>query len=443
MKTPTRVGPFVRTNARASAVFLALGCAPAVLLDACGSSVSGDRASPGSNSASMDAGNANASNASTEGGPSPEDGPKASGAEAGATPHVVTACNALGPVGAWQDVTPPQIPIVTYNPPGNFSSGSDGMVAVAVDPVDPATVYVGGGHQTCCADGSDGLFKSTDCGATWNKLDTGRNGSLIDTGWPWYGGLLVDPMNPQMMYVESGYGAEGLWKSTNGGTDWDNLFSPDSGVAQVVPYGVFAEDTAMDPSDPTHLVMTFHTNCTGDYAPMCMGESTDGGNTWRLFKGPPVLTGWQEGAGAVVLGTTTFLYAAPFDGLYYTKDSGADWEKVASAAYFQLYTTAAGVMYLGSGTGILTSTDGHAWTAVPGAPNATAVIGDGVNLFASFGNDTGGQPYWTALESDPTKWTNVKTPTISQGASQLAYDADHHVLYSASLNGGLWRVVTR
>jgi hypothetical protein len=421
---------------------LTLGCAPAVLLFACSSGgASGNHAGaveagaltgPGpADAADMDAasstGNADAGSVG------------ASAVDA----HVVTACDALGAVGVWENVTPPQIPIVTDNPIGNFGNGSAGMTSVKVDPNDAAIVYAMGGHQTCCGSGSDGLFKSTDCGATWNKLDTGRNGSLIDTGWIWYGGLLVDPTNTQVMYAESGYGAEGLWKSTNGGVDWDDLFAPDSGVAQVVAYNVFAEDTAMDPGDPGHLVMTFHTNCTGAFAPMCMGETMDAGATWRLFKGPPGLTGWQEGAGAVVLGKRTFLYAAPFDGLYYTSDGGGTWEKVASGAYFQLYTSAGGTMYLGSGNGILTSSDGHAWTSIPGSPNATNIVGDGVNLYASFTNDSGGQPFWTAPESDPTKWTNVKTPAMSQGGNWLSYDADHHVLYSSDANAGLWRVVTR
>jgi hypothetical protein len=381
----------------------------------------------------------------------------ASAADAGAIPdgastvdassavdaHVVAACNALGAAGVWQLDTPPQIPIVTDAPIGNFGNGSAGMSSVKVDPHDPSIVYAMGGHQTCCGSGSDGLFKSTDCGATWNKLDTGRNGARIDTGWIWYGGLLVDPTNTQVMYAESGYGAEGLWKSTNGGVDWDNLFAPDSGVAQVVDYGVFAEDTAMDPGDPAHLVMTYHTNCSGLYAPMCMGETMDGGATWRLFKGPPGLTGWQEGAGAVVMDRTTFLYAAPFDGLYYTHDGGGTWEKVADSGYFQMYTRADGTMLLGSNSNVLTSKDGHVWTPIPGTPKATNIIGDGVNLYATFTNDSGGQPIWSAPESDPTHWTQVKTPTMSQGGDWLSYDPDHHVLYVSAANAGLYRVVTR
>ena len=162
----------------------------------------------------------------------------------------MTACNALGALGVWQNITPPQIPIVTDSPIGNFSNGSEGMTSVKVDPRDPATVYAAGGHQTCCGTGSDGLFKSVDCGATWTKLDTGRNGSLIDTGWLWYGGLLVDPTNTQVMYVESGYGAEGLWKVDQRRRRLGRPLPPDSGVSQVVSYNVFAEDTAMDPGRP-------------------------------------------------------------------------------------------------------------------------------------------------------------------------------------------------
>jgi hypothetical protein len=65
--------------------------------------------------------------------------------------HVVTACNALGAAGVWQLVTPPQIPIVTDDPIGNFGNGSAGMTSVKVDPHDPSIVYAMGGHRHAAA----------------------------------------------------------------------------------------------------------------------------------------------------------------------------------------------------------------------------------------------------------------------------------------------------
>jgi hypothetical protein len=91
----------------------------------------------------------------------------------------------------------------------------------------------------------------------------------------------------------------------------------------------------------------------------------------------------------------------------------------------------------------MSSPDGHVWTQIPGSPNGTTVIGDGQNLYAAYVNDFGGQPLWTAPEANPAnQWTNVKTPMMSQGTTWFAYDPDHHILYAANMNAGLWRVVT-
>jgi len=340
----------------------------------------------------------------------------------------------MGAVGVWEQITPPQIQIE--------GTTGVGMDAVSVDPLDPATVYTSGGHKACCANGSDGIFKSTDCGATWVKWNTGTNGDKLDQGYVWYSGIVIDPRSSKIMYAQSGYGAEGLWKSTDGGVSWLQLFTPETKIPDVVQYN-FTQDLSMDPTDANHLVVSFHNDCAAPYAPMCMADSRDGGATWRIFKGPPSLPGWIEGAGVVTLSAHAFIYSS-FSGVYYTADDGASWEKVAASGTFQLYKSPAdGKMYLGSGNAILSSIDGHAWTVIPGSPAAMSVFGDGKTVFASFTNNYGGQPIYSASESDLLTWTNVKTPQIRQGVTWFAYDSQHHILYSANLNGGLWRTVTQ
>jgi hypothetical protein len=70
-------------------------------------------------------------------------------------------------------------------------------------------------------------------------------------------------------------------------------------------------------------------------------------------------------------------------------------------------------------------------------------MGDGTTLFATFQQDATGQPFFSTDENSPTTWTRMKSPSISAGGSYMAYDADHHVLYSSNYSGGLWRVVTK
>jgi hypothetical protein len=334
-------------------------------------------------------------------------------------------------------VTPPQIPITLNTTSG--TGGSIGIVGVAVDPQNPSIVYTSG--QSKNGYGSVGIFKSTDCGSTWNKINTGRNGAMLDSGSQWYGGILIDPTNTQVMYAESGYGAGGIFKSTNGGVDWDQLLPSTSPVAMAIPNDAL-QDTAMDPADPKHLVGSTHANCTAPHSPNCFIESKDAGMTWHIFNGPSSVNGWLEGAGVVILGPSTFLYGTLFNGLFYTNNDGSSWTQVHGSGGFQMYTAANGTMYLPAADGILKSTDGMNWTKIPNSPKATQIIGDGVNMYSSFTNDYSGKPFWTAPESDPSSWTNVNTPMLTQGATWLAYDRYHHILYSADMNAGLYRVVT-
>jgi hypothetical protein len=343
----------------------------------------------------------------------------------------VTACpSGVGAVGQWENITPPQLQI---------GANDVGIVSVAVDPHNPSVVFTSG----TCSSGS-GIYKSTDCGATWTKANTGRNAAAIDSGYQWQ--IVIDPTNDDVMYATNGYGSPAsLFKSTNAGVDWDALFAPGSDVANAVQ-DVFTQNVSMDPNDSKHLVVTFHVDCTGAYAPMCMAESTDGGDTWRLFKGPT--SGWQEGAGPLVINATSFLYAAPFDGLFYTGDNGAHWETVSNSnfagAFADMYRSpTTGTYYLGANNGVLKSADGHAWELIPTSPKAVGVVGDGQRVFATFQNDNSGRPFYSALESNISSWTNLDSPNVHQGGSMMQFDSQHSILYSSDYNAGLWRSVTK
>jgi hypothetical protein len=339
-------------------------------------------------------------------------------------PHVVGKCDKLGAVGEFEIITPPQI-----------TPAADALsVFVAVNPQNPSIVYTSAGTWT----GARGFFRSNDCGSTWTKLDSGRNSKAINSGFQWI--MAVEPANGDVVYAVNGYGSPPtLYKSTNAGVDWDPMF-PDGGeVAKAVG---FTQSVSMDPTDSKHLVVSFHENCKGTYAPMCMAESTDAGATWRLFRGPG--DGWIEGAAPVTLGPTTFLFSSAFGGTYYTNDKGATWEKVATSGGEQVYQAGDGTMYLGSGNGVMKSVDhGHRWTPIPKSPVADGLIGNGTRIFATATANTGGHPFYNASESDPTTWTNMQGTTFKQGGSHLAYDPDHHILYSSNYQGGLSRVVVQ
>src|SRR5262249_8473139 len=78
---------------------------------------------------------------------------------------------------------------------------------LVVDPVTPATVYV--------ATYGSGVQKSTDGGATWTSVNNGA----LPPGTAYVNGLAIDPIDPQTLYVSAG----GVYKTTNGGQSWSAL----------------------------------------------------------------------------------------------------------------------------------------------------------------------------------------------------------------------------
>ncbi len=183
----------------------------------------------------------------------------------------------------------------------------------------------------------------------------------------------------------------------------------------------------------------------------CMSSTTDGGETWTVFNGPPQVAGWQEGASITVLGPTSYLYTGQ-NGAFFTSDEGKNWTNPIKPGIFGRYAGSAhlapdGNVYLGvTNTGMFVSRPGagaplgSAWTAIPSSPPAVTVIDDGANLIASTAD---GPPFWTAKITDSSSWTHLDTPTIKSGSNELAYDPVHHVVYSAQFDQGLLRMVTR
>ncbi len=88
---------------------------------------------------------------------------------------------------------------------GRVNSGLPGanILALAVNPVSPQTIYAG-------TDGN-GVYRSNNCGASWTPVNTGLTNPLIKS-------LAIDPAVPQTVYAGTDGG--GVFKSTNGGTKW-------------------------------------------------------------------------------------------------------------------------------------------------------------------------------------------------------------------------------
>ena len=188
----------------------------------------------------------------------------------------------------------------------NLSSITCG--AVAVDPLNPNIVYLGTGELNYSLDSyrGDGIFKSTNAGASWAKVATT---SIVS----YCSGIAINPSNSSIIYIA---GDKGVYRSTDGGTSWASTGS-----------GSNANCILLDPLNP--LVLYASTGGTGVNS---IRKSTDGGTNWAT------LTSGLPGSGngrtqlAISASNPSILYASITNrsnsgllGLYRTTDGGSNW----------------------------------------------------------------------------------------------------------------------
>jgi photosystem II stability/assembly factor-like uncharacterized protein len=169
---------------------------------------------------------------------------------------------------------------------GNMSMGY-----LAIAPSNPNILYLGTGepmHARSAAHGN-GVWKSTDAGKTWTKIGLEKSFFIPK--------VAVDSKNPDIVYVaaegklyDNAMDCErGLYKSTDGGKTWTNIFL----AAGVKDRGV--GDFVLDPGNSDVIIAaaykTFRRAWTYiDRQPgNSLYKSMDGGKTWKkLTEGLPV-----------------------------------------------------------------------------------------------------------------------------------------------------------
>jgi hypothetical protein len=368
------------------------------------------------------------------------------GADAGGEPTPpppkVSACDGLAADGVFEEITPPEVKAgIGTKTTDNQTKG--GTFAIAVDPVNQGTIYAGTLFQK--------VWKSTDCGATWKDIATGTNGADVDRGMNWT--FAIDPVEPEVVYTNSGYGSNGLFKSLDGGVNWTDVWSQKSQpeLSKAFTYN-FANVIAIDPANHLHVLLTFHEACLAPHPATCIVESMNGGSTWRLIDGEPT---WNGNEGQVIFflnDSKTWLWGSQTNGFWRSADSGGTWERIAgmTTSHLQgseLLRTREGSFFAAGADGVWRSPDGapSTWTLVPDTgPIVGGLVSDGTSMFTStcyFGNFCNPR-YLRSPETDGAKWTAMKSPTLTQGGT-LGYDKGHKLLYSSNLDAGLWRVVVR
>jgi len=144
-------------------------------------------------------------------------------------------------------------------------SENTGVVDVALDPSNPDIVYAAAyqrrRHVFTLIDGGpeSAIYKSTDAGATFNKLKSGL--PTVDMGRI---GLAVSPADPSVVYatIEASDGKGGVFRSNDRGATWERRNEFDAGAMYY----------ARVMADPRNVDRIFVMNVT-------MRESLDGGKT--------------------------------------------------------------------------------------------------------------------------------------------------------------------
>jgi photosystem II stability/assembly factor-like uncharacterized protein len=282
---------------------------------------------------------------------------------------------------------------------------------VALDPSNPATVYVGTSNM--------GVYQSTDGGLTWAARNAGLPNDEITN-------LTVSPNNPALLLAGTLH--KGIYRSTDGGNTWSSLALSGTGI----------RDLRFVSANPALLYAG--TNGVGVY------KSSDGGATWAQSSiGLPL----ADTARLVIdPSNSAIFYLGASDGLYKSIDRGQSWsatELMTSVKELVIDPTNPQTLYAGLDyVGVYKTTDGGAnWTRVlgfnnnpfeamaidPVSPNTLYAAAYPFKLFKT--TDGGGH------------WPEIRTPSdvgalFIDGHSATVYAGTIFGLYKSTNAGASW-----
>jgi hypothetical protein len=213
----------------------------------------------------------------------------------------------------------------------SFSIGS-----LAFDPTDPSVVYVGTGESNPSSVDTypgNGLWKSTDAGATWTSLGLAETGHIAK--------VAVNPLNPNTVYVAA-FGLyrtknvdKGVYKSTDAGASWTRVLQVDSITG--------ARDLEIDPDDTSRVLVATNTyyrtlpTVERGGAGSGLYLSTNAGSAWtQVTSGFPfndstigsISLDYSRSSPSIVYATVAGGGGLNWDGVYKSTDDGDDWVKV-------------------------------------------------------------------------------------------------------------------
>lgn len=171
-----------------------------------------------------------------------------------------------------------------------------------------------------------GIYRTTNGGTNWTQVNTGITETIGVQA------LLIHPTNPSIawaaIFTGTADAVNGLYKTTDGGASW---FAIITGIGTIKNF----LSLAMSPTDPNTLYAGSSYLVAGSTGPSAIYKSTDGGANWVLSSTGlpnattdinPVRTIAVSSANTNVVIATLFMNN-PNGGFYLSTDAGANWTK--------------------------------------------------------------------------------------------------------------------
>lgn len=201
-----------------------------------------------------------------------------------AQPGLAYARTDIGGAYRWDAAARRWIPLLDFT---GFNDWNElGVESIAADPVNPAKVWAATGEYTYpwASPPNGEVLRSDDQGRTWQAASLPIQLASNQDGRNMGERLAVDPNDDSILYLASP--ANGLWRSTDGGATWSQVANF---PVTSTPDDIGLSFVTFDPADgrrgrhPTNTIFVGSATDSGTN----LFESTDAGATWHAVPGEP------------------------------------------------------------------------------------------------------------------------------------------------------------